>query len=133
MAFTGEYRFGGFYNGTRSGFTAGGRVRFSTKLATTVSVSRDVIDLPDGVSFDTNLASLRVDASFSTRMFLNAFIQYNSVTRQVSSNIRYQFIHHPLSDIFLVYNDTEGLGDLLVGPQSRSLIVKYTHQFDVLH
>jgi hypothetical protein len=32
----------------------------------------------------------------------------------------------------VVYNDTEGLGDLLVGPQNRSFIVKYTHQFDVL-
>jgi hypothetical protein len=132
VAFNGEYRFGGYYNGTRTGFTAGSRVRFSTRLATTISVSRDVIELPDGVTFDTNLASVRVDASFSTRMFLNAFVQYNSVTRQVSSNIRYQFIHHPLSDIFLVYNDTRftdtGPGGASV-PPSRALILKVTHLF----
>ena len=35
--------------------------------------------------------------------------------------------------LFVVYNDTEGLGDFRVGPQSRSFIVKYTHQFDVLN
>ena len=47
-------------------------------------------------AFDTTLMSLRVDGSLSTRMFLNAYVQYNGVTRQVFSNIRYDFIHHPL-------------------------------------
>jgi hypothetical protein len=130
LGFDGEYRFGNYYNGTRAGFTAGGRVRVSAKLAATLGVSRDVIDLPAGVTFNTNLASLRVDASFSTRMFLNAFVQYNSVTRQLASNIRYQFIHHPLSDLFLVYNDTRLRDTGLAGgsrPPSRALILKLTH------
>jgi hypothetical protein len=130
LAFNGEYRFGEYYDGNRAGFTAGGRLRVSEKLATTLSFSRDVIDLPAGVTFSTNLASLRVDASFSTRMFLNAFIQYNSVTRQLASNIRYQFIHHPLSDLFLVYNDTRFHDTLLPGgslPPSRAVILKLTH------
>jgi uncharacterized protein DUF5916 len=129
ISFTGEYRFGDYYNGSRTGFSAGGRLRVSAKLAATVSVARDVIELP-GVSFDTNLASLRIDTSFSTRMFLNAFIQYNSVTRQLASNIRYQFIHHPLSDIFLVYNDTRfGTTSTLPTalPPTRALILKMTH------
>jgi hypothetical protein len=63
-------------------------------------------------------------------MFLNAFIQYNSVTRQLASNIRYQFIHHPLSDVFLVYNDTRfGTTTALptAVPPSRALILKMTH------
>jgi hypothetical protein len=63
-------------------------------------------------------------------MFLNAFMQYNSVTRQLVSNIRYQFIHHPLSDLFLVYNDTRfrDTGPLgLRQPSSRSVILKLTH------
>jgi len=130
LAFNGEYRFGQYYNGTRAGVTAGGRVRVSARLATTLSVSRDVIDLPAGVTFNTTLASLRVDASFSTRMFLNAFIQYNSVTRQLASNIRYQFIHHPLSDLFLVYNDTRFRDSGPAGlaqPPSRAVILKLTH------
>jgi len=130
LAFNGEYRFGQYYNGTRAGVTAGGRMRVSARLATTLSVSRDVIDLPAGVTFNTTLASLRVDASFSTRMFLNAFIQYNSVTRQLASNIRYQFIHHPLSDLFLVYNDTRFRDSGPAGlaqPPSRAVILKLTH------
>ena len=57
-------------------------------------------------------------------MFLNAFIQYNSVTHQVLSNIRYDFIHHPLSDIFITYNDTHFTNGLA---PSRQLSVKVTH------
>jgi hypothetical protein len=29
----------------------------------------------------------------------DGFVQYNNVTRQISSNIRFDFIHRPLSDI----------------------------------
>jgi hypothetical protein len=130
VAPTVSYRFGEFYNADRTGYTAGVRVRASEKLATTFSVNRDSIALPGGVSFDTDLVSLRVDASFSTRMFLNAFIQYNSVTRQWLSNIRYDFIHHPLSNIYIVYNDTRFQSVLqpTAGQiPSRALILKVTH------
>ncbi len=61
-------------------------------------------------------------------MFLNAFVQYNSVTRQVISNVRYDFIHHPLSNLVLVYNETRSTGDNLL-PPSRALIVKLTQLF----
>ena len=69
--------------------------------------------------------SLRVDGSFSTRMFVNAFIQYNSVTHQVLSNIRYDFIHHPLSDVFVTYNDTRDIDGAL--QSSKQLVFKITH------
>ena len=97
------------------------RARFSPKLAATLSVSRDQVHA-GGASFGTTLASVRIDGSFSTRMFLNAFLQYNSVTRQLSSNVRYDFIHHPLSDLYIVYNDTRAVG----GPPQRTIAVKHT-------
>ena len=65
--------------------------------------------------------------SVSTRMFLNAFIQYNSVTNQVLSNIRYNFIHRPLSDLFIVYNETTPTVD--GRPPARALTVKFTQLF----
>lgn len=126
IAANAAYRFGEFWNGHRQGFTVGARMRANEKLATTVNYSRDVVELPVG-RFDTNLLSLRIDGSFSTRMFLNAFIQYNSVTREVLSNIRFDVIHHPLSDLYVVYNDTHGTAGNLT--RSRALIVKFTQLF----
>jgi hypothetical protein len=132
LALTGGLRAGAFYDGHRDGVTAGGRLRVNEFAATTLSVSRDDVTLVDGTRFRTSLASLRVDTSFSTRMFLNAFIQYNSVTRQLAANIRYNFMHHPLSDVFLVYNDSRYI-DLerptAAQVPSRALVLKVTHLF----
>lgn len=127
IALTGELRAGGFYDGDRLGATGGLRVRFSRKLAVTTSISRDHVDT-GGTVFDTTLASLRIDGSFSTRMFLNAFVQYNSVTRQVLTNVRYDFIHHPLSDLYVVLTDTRATSGG-TAPPTRSLAIKYTHLF----
>ncbi len=55
--------------------------------------------------FKTALVSMRVNHSFSTRAFLNALIQYNTDARQWSSNTRFNIIHWPLSDFFIVYNE----------------------------
>ena len=62
------------------------------------------MDLPSG-AFTTDLVGLRMVYAFTGRASLNAFVQYNTDTNQVSSNIRFNFIHHPLSDLYLVYND----------------------------
>jgi hypothetical protein len=80
--------------------------------------------LPEG-EFNTNLLTSRVNYSFSTRLFLNALIQYNSDARQWSTNVRFNFIHRPLSDFFLVYNDQRDgrTGDML----NRALIAKMTY------
>jgi hypothetical protein len=124
LSWTGGYRTGGFWHGTRDGVSGGVRVRVNEKVATSATMSRDVVTL-DGQSFTSDLLQLRLDTSFSTRMFLNAFVQYNGVTRDVSSNIRFDFIHHPLSDLFIVYNETRPTGSSQ--PPSRSLVVKLTH------
>ena len=132
VALSAAWRWGGFYDGQRQGWTAGGRLRVNANFASTLSVTRDTITLVDGTGFDTTLASLRVDTSFSTRMFLNAFVQYNSVTRQVASNIRYNFIHHPLSDVFLVYNDSRFVDverPSAAQVPTRALVLKVTHLF----
>ncbi len=62
------------------------------------------INLPTG-NFSSELVVTRLDYSFSTNLFLKALIQYNSDFKQVASNIRFNFIHRPLSDFFLIYNE----------------------------
>ena len=124
LSWTGGYRTGGYWHGTRDGVSGGVRLRVNEKVAASANLSRDVVKL-DGRSFTSDLVQLRLDTSFSTRMFLNAFVQYNGVTRDVSSNVRFDFIHHPLSDLFIVYNETRPTGSSQ--PPSRSLTVKLTH------
>ena len=60
-------------------------------------------------------------------MFLNALIQYNNVTDQWASNIRFNLIHRPLSDLFIVYNDLRDDSGAVI---DRALIAKFTYLFD---
>jgi hypothetical protein len=114
---------GEFWSGQISGLNTSARVRISERLAASVSSSRDRITLPEG-QFLTNVARLRVDYSFSTQMFVGAFIQYNSSGGVWTSNVRFNLIHRPLSDVYVVLN---GSGGGQNGSRSRAVIVKYTH------
>ncbi len=85
------------------------RWRLNANLAASTAFEANDVNLPQG-AFDTQLARFRVDYSFNTRMFLNTFVQYNSATSSWLTNIRYRFIYRPLSDFYLVYNDTRAAG-----------------------
>ena len=108
---------------TGSQRVAGGGVRFrlNEHVAASASLTRNVIDLPQG-TFAANLARFRLDWSFTPRMFLNAFVQYTGETDTWLSNIRFNLIHRPLSDIYVVWNETR-----LPGDTRRALLLKYTH------
>lgn len=124
LSFTGRYSNGPFYTGTNVGYQAGATWRLGYKLNTSFNYSRNNIDLPQG-KFNTNLLTTRFNYSFSTIMFLNALIQYNSDARQWTSNVRFNIIHRPLSDFFLVYNERRDsvTGNLL----DRAIIGKFTY------
>ena len=122
-SFNGRYSTGDFYNGDRRTYQLGVTTRTNERLTLSASGSVNDIDLPQG-AFTTTLVTGRVDFSFSTRMFLNALLQYNTDARQWSSNVRFNIIHHPLSDFFLVYNERR---DTTTGDRiDRSIIAKMT-------
>ncbi|MGQ0646413.1 MAG: hypothetical protein ACT4P7_02510, partial [Gemmatimonadaceae bacterium] len=55
----------------------------------------------------------------------DALSQYDPSSKQLNANVRFNLIHHPLSDLFIVYNDQRFLTAAApVG--GRSLIVKVT-------
>jgi hypothetical protein len=116
-----QVRAGEFWTGRQR--TGGGsvRYRFSAHLAASASVSRSYVELPEG-SFTGDLVGLRVDWSFTPRMFLNAFVQYNGEADAWLSNIRFNLIHRPLSDIYVVWNESRS-----PGATRRALLLKYTH------
>ena len=99
-------------------------MRASHKFNGSVTFTHNNISLADG-HYKTNLVSTRVNYSFSTSVFLNALVQYNSDARQWSSNIRFNVSHRPLSDFFLVYNERRN--SLTGGLQDRALIAKLTY------
>ena len=124
---TGSVSWGEFWDGTRKSFSGGVGFTPNYHLSVDATYSRNVVALP-AAAITTNLLGMRVVYSMTSRMTLNSFVQYNTDTHQVSSNVRFNVIHHPLSDLYLVYNDRRdtAAGQLM----ERSFIVKVTNLFD---
>jgi hypothetical protein len=117
---------GSFWDGDRSTYGVEFRFQANYQFRADVAWTRNDIDLPSG-AFKTDLVTSRLSYSFSTDLFLNALIQYNSTLREISSNIRFNYIYKPLSDFFLVYNERRSsTGEV----RERALIAKFTYLFD---
>jgi hypothetical protein len=78
-------------------------------------------------AFVTNLVTSRVSYAFNTRTFLDTLLQYNTDLKQFSANVRFDLIHRPLSDLFIVFNDQRLTNQPVPINEGRGLIVKYTH------
>ena len=83
------------------------------------------IALPRG-TFQFNLASARINVAFTTRLFLNSLVQVNTLDRNVSANVRLQYMYRPGSDIFLVFSEDRGDRDRPWAFEGRSVRLKVT-------
>jgi len=119
---------GGFWTGTQRSTKLGVVVRPSYHLSFDAALQRNDIDLPFPMRpFVTNLVTSRVGYAFNTRTFLDTLLQYNTDLRQFSANVRFDLIHRPLSDLFVVYNEQRLTDEPTPVNAGRGLIVKYTH------
>ena len=94
---------GQFYSGNRTSFTLSGNWRPSRHIALGLQGQHNDISLP-GNRFSADVIGGRVDFAASRRVFLNSFVQYNTASEEVVTNVRLNVIHAPLSDIFLVFS-----------------------------
>jgi hypothetical protein len=118
---------GGFWDGDQNAQRLAVVVRPSYRLLIDVGVQRNDITLRTPVAaFTTNLVTARTAYSFSTNMFLDSLLQYNTDVKQFNANVRFNLIHRPLSDLFVVYNEQQFTDrpDVIAG---RAVILKYTH------
>ena len=74
---------------------------------------------------------LRVTYAFSTRLLLQALIQYNDLTHSTSTNLRFSWLNEANRGLFVVYNEISEFGLLGLDTPDRSLAVKYNRTFDV--
>src|SRR6185295_17410596 len=119
-----RYSVGKFYGGYKHGYAWGPTFRPNEKLNASLTMQLNQISLPT-TSYLSTLTATRVNYNFNTKVFVNALLQYNTDSHQLSSNIRFNVIHRPLSDFFFVYNEhRDEYAGLL---QDRSLIAKMTY------
>ncbi len=119
-----RYGAGEFYDGYRRNYTVGGTFRMNEHVNVSLSDQINDIELGSG-AYTTHLVTGRINYYFNTKVFVNALVQYNTDTRQWSSNARLDIVHRPLSDIYLVYNENrDSRNGALI---SRAIIAKMTY------
>jgi hypothetical protein len=124
---------GGIFGGRRVTTNHTFRLRLGETFTTETSYSLNDVDLPGG-RFQTNLIRSRINYSFTPRTFVQSLLQYNDRADLWSMNIRFGWLQAANTGLFIVYNDTRGLYDLIQRPQrtDRSLVVKFSQMFDLL-
>ncbi len=122
----------GFFGGTLRSYGPSLGVRSGETLNLLLNWSRNHIDLPAG-QVVTNLVSTQIAYNFSPRIFAQSLLQYNDSVDLWSVNLRFGWLQDANTGLFVVYNETEGLGDFIPSGVGRSIILKYSYLFDVLN
>ncbi|HZI95271.1 MAG TPA: hypothetical protein VFE84_13575, partial [Patescibacteria group bacterium] len=134
--------FGGFFDGRYRSIDVNGTARISKHVRTVLGVNHTAIDLPSrpdddpdplistaaGPSqFNTTLIQGRLGVGFTTRIFFDALLQYNTAIEDFSSNLRFNYKYRPGSDIYVVYNERRDIEGVPTDKLDRSFTIKWTY------
>lgn len=117
---------GSFYNGTN--LYVFGEMNYRYQPFGSVSVRIDYYDLKLPENYGAEqlfLLSPRFDLTFTEKIFLTTFVQYNTLADNVNLNARLQWRYMPASDFFLVYTENYMPGTFK--SKSHSLVFKFTY------
>jgi hypothetical protein len=121
-----ESMYGGFYNGEL--ISVGGEINARYQPFGSLSIRADYshLDLPKGYGkAGFLLIGPRLDLTFTDKLFLTTFAQYNDRDDNVNLNARFQWRFKPASDFFVVY--TENYLPDGMRSKNRALVLKLTY------
>ncbi|UFH54319.1 carbohydrate binding family 9 domain-containing protein [Spirosoma sp. KNUC1025] len=136
-----EVEAGSFYDGSRLSLSLRPTWAMSRYLELSSALQWNRIQFPSrSQQYDVTLAQVRMKVSLNTKVSTEALIQYNSVAKLVSSNIRFRYNPREGNDLYIVFNQgtstdtfeqsgarlTEPLRPLLT---DRTVIIKYSYTF----
>lgn len=124
-----EIGYGGFFNGDR--FNLDGEIAFRFQPYGSISVNLSYNNLQFPAPFqdvDFFLIGPKLDVTFTNKIFLTAFLQYNEQIDNINTNIRFQWRYQPVSDLFIVYSDNYFPAPLNV--KNRALVAKISYWFN---
>jgi hypothetical protein len=121
---------GTFYNGSRGEVAGTLQYRFQPYGSGSVTFDYNDIRLPPGYGHAKFLlVSPRLDFTFTRKLFLTTFVQYNNRYDNVNLNARFQWRFKPASDFFVVY--TENYFPEHLQSKNRALVLKMTYWFNL--
>jgi hypothetical protein len=130
VSFNGGANIGSFFSGSRRNINGTVTLRSGASLSTALRLDHNDVTLAEG-DLATTLAGVNFGYFFTPRIYLQSLVQYSTQLDNWSANVRFGWLNTAGTGLFIVYNDVRGIQDLS-GPQGRSLIIKFSRQFNVL-
>lgn len=129
LSYTVAGEYGGFYNGQRLNLESSLIYRYQPYGSLSMNVSYNKIELPEPYN-DANflLIGPKLDLTFTDKIFLTTFIQYNNQIDNINMNIRFQWRYQPVSDLFIVYTDNYLPSPVKV--KNRAVVLKLSYWFN---
>lgn len=120
---------GSYYNGNRLNINGEMNYRVQPYGSIGIAMSYNNISLPEPYnSAKLILAGPTLDITFTDKIFLSTFVQYNNQIDNLNMNMRFQWRFAPVSDLFIVYTGnsyTENFAN-----KNRGLVVKISYWFN---
>jgi hypothetical protein len=120
---------GGYYNGKR--WHVNGRMNYRVQPYGSVgmTMSYNDISLPEPYnSAKLILVGPTLDITFTDKLFLTTFVQYNNQIDNLNMNIRFQWRFAPVSDLFIVYTGNSYTENFV--NKNRGLVLKLSYWFN---
>jgi hypothetical protein len=119
---------GSYFAGRKKTIFLNLAVRAGYKLTSELTSSYNEITY-SGQKVYANLYGLKVKYSYSTNLHGLLYYQFNAITDESSTNIHFNFMHSPLSDLFIIFSERRiGIdGDQL----DQGIAIKFTKLFSL--
>lgn len=118
--------YGGFYNGTN--FNVNGELKARYQPHGNISLLFDYNDVKLSEDYGKEklfLIGPRIDVTFTDKLFLTTYFQYNNLLDNMNLNARFQWRYKPASDLFVVYTENYFPPDFV--SKNRALVFKFTY------
>ena len=115
---------GEYFGGDRRSIGGSLLGRLGPQLLLDLSLNHNQIDLPGQAATTADVYGAKLDLFFSTTLMTSAFVQYNEASEEMVTNVRFRWIHAPLSDLYVVLTERRDTGANTV--LDRFLTAKFT-------
>jgi hypothetical protein len=122
-------RYGGYFGGTR--MTMNGELYYRVQPYGSLGIvtTYNNISLPSPYkSAQFVLIGPRLDLTFTDKIFLTSFVQYNNQINNLNLNLRFQWRFAPVSDLYIVYTENSFPTDYRI--KNRGLVLKLSYWFN---
>jgi hypothetical protein len=121
--------YGGYYTGTK--WMVDGELYFRVQPYGSLAIITTYNDIAMPSPYKSAqfiLIGPRLDLTFTDKLFLTSFVQYNNQINNVNLNFRFQYRFAPVSDLFIVYTENTFPGNYRL--KNRGLVLKLSYWFN---